>query len=135
MWWPLPDYRRCDLPLEVTAVLPQLLRRSGVLEQNLVDVEGVKLAGAVTIDGLTNAGNEVPQLGLVILRDHRASYSSLRLVRHEYETTQRRRLAAVLADGFRGSRQNSAASRRVRCDRGLWQVKQEWFYDKMVLRP
>ncbi|GAA3919464.1 hypothetical protein Aau02nite_29370 [Amorphoplanes auranticolor] len=68
----------------------------------MVDVEGVKLAGAVTIDGLTNAGNEVPQLGLVILRDHRASYSSLRLVRHEYEPTQRRRLAAVLPGGSRG---------------------------------
>jgi hypothetical protein len=33
----------------------------------------------------------VSQLGLVILRDHRASYSSLRLVRHEYETTQKAR--------------------------------------------
>ena len=50
----------------------------------MIDVEGVKLAGAIPIDGLTNAGNEVSQLGLVMLRDHRASYSSLRLVRHEY---------------------------------------------------
>ena len=77
VWWMLPDHRRCDLRREVVAVLPQLLRRSGVLEQNLVDVEGVKLASAVAIDGLTNAGNEVSQLGLVIRRDHRASYSSL----------------------------------------------------------
>jgi hypothetical protein len=53
----------------------------------LVDLEGVKLAGAVAIHSLTDAGNKVSKLGLVIFRDHRASYSSLRLARHEYETT------------------------------------------------
>jgi hypothetical protein len=46
-------------------------------KKNLVNLEGVKLAGAVAIHGLTNAGNKVSQLGLVVLPDHGASYSSL----------------------------------------------------------
>jgi hypothetical protein len=87
VWWLLPDHRRRNLHLEIIAVLPKLLRRSGLLEQNLVDLEGVKLAGAVAIHTLTDTGNKVSQLGLVIFRDHRASYSSLGLARHEYETT------------------------------------------------
>ena len=62
------------------AVLPQLLRRSGVLEQNLIDIEGIEITCSEAIDGLCNAGEQAFQLGLVILRDHRARYSSLRLV-------------------------------------------------------
>jgi len=67
--------------------IAELRRGNRVLEQNSIDVEGVKVAGAVAIDGLTNAGDNALQLGLVVLRDHRPRYSSLRLVGHEYETT------------------------------------------------
>ena len=80
----LSDYRRCDFHLEVVAELPQLLCRPRVLEQNLIDVKGVKLAGAVPIDGFTHADDKVSQLRLVVLRDHRTRCSSLRLVGHEY---------------------------------------------------
>jgi hypothetical protein len=76
----LSDHRRCNLHLEIVAVFPQLLGRSRILEQNSIDVEGVELAGTEAIDGLTNTGDEISQLGLVILRDQRARCSPLRPV-------------------------------------------------------
>ena len=100
VWWLLPDHRRCDLHLEVVAELPQLLRRPGVLVEKLIDVEGVKLAGTVTIDGLSNAGDKASQLCLVVLRDHRARCSSLRPAGHEPKATQRPSFAAPLPDGL-----------------------------------
>jgi hypothetical protein len=39
-------------------VLAQLFRSSGVLEQNSIDLKGVKLASAVAVHGLTDAGNK-----------------------------------------------------------------------------
>jgi hypothetical protein len=80
VWWLLLDHGRCNFHLEVIAELPQVLRRSRILKQNSIDVEGVKLAGTVAIDSLTNAGDKVSQLGFVVFRDHRARCSSLRLV-------------------------------------------------------
>jgi hypothetical protein len=53
-----------NLHLERVAELPQLLRRPGVLEENVINVERVKLAGTVTIDGLPNMGDKFPQLCL-----------------------------------------------------------------------
>jgi hypothetical protein len=80
MWWLVLDHRRRNLDPEVVAVLPEFFRRTRILEQNAVDVEGVELAGAVAIDSLTNAGDKVSQLCLVVLRNHRARCSSRRLV-------------------------------------------------------
>src|SRR3954453_16919943 len=88
VWWLLPDHRRRNVHREVVAELPQLLRRPGVLEENLIDVEGVERAGAVAIDRLANAGDKVSQLRLVVLRHYGARCSSLRLVGHEDEATQ-----------------------------------------------
>src|SRR5215218_6282321 len=88
VWWLLPDHRRRNFHREVVAELPQLLRRPGVLEENLIDVEGVNRAGTIPIDGLPNARDKVAQLRLVVLRDHGARCSSLRLAGHEYEATQ-----------------------------------------------
>jgi hypothetical protein len=56
MWSPLADDRGRQLDLAEIAELPQLLRRSGVLEQNVIDVECVELTVTVTIEGLRNAG-------------------------------------------------------------------------------
>jgi len=39
------------------------------LEEDLINVERVELAGTVAIDGLPNAGDKVSQLRLVVLRD------------------------------------------------------------------
>jgi hypothetical protein len=80
MWWLVLDHRRCNLDLEVVAVLPEFLRRTRILEQNAVDVEGVELAGAVAIDSLTNAGDKVSQRCWVVLLNHRARCSSRGLV-------------------------------------------------------
>ena len=114
VWWLLPDHRRRDLRLDVVAVLPQRLGRPGVLEQNLIYIKGVEVAGAVAIDGFANAGDKVIQLGLVVLRDHRPRYASLRLVGHGYETTQRRRLSA-LPDGVARIAADPSAGARPVC--------------------
>jgi hypothetical protein len=71
--WLLPDQRRGELHLDVIAELPQLLGRARVLEQNAVELEGVELAGAVAIDSLADAGDEVAQLGFVVFGDQRAA--------------------------------------------------------------
>lgn len=49
-WWLVPDQRRCNLHLEGVVELPQILGRSGVLEEILINVERVKLAGAGTTE-------------------------------------------------------------------------------------
>jgi hypothetical protein len=65
------------------------------LEENLINVERVKLAGTVAIDGLSNVGDKFCQLCVVVVRDHRARRSSLRLAGHECEATQESSLAAA----------------------------------------
>ena len=82
------DHRGCRLRRELVAELPQFLRRPRLLEENLIDFEGVKGAGTVATDSLPNAGDELFQLRLVVLRDHGARCLSLRLAGHEYEATQ-----------------------------------------------
>ncbi|MFZ0160492.1 MAG: DinB family protein [Kineosporiaceae bacterium] len=54
----------------------------------MIDVERIKLAGTVTIYGLPDAGDKFPQPCVVVIRDHHARRSSLRLTGHEYEATQ-----------------------------------------------
>ena len=84
----VPDHRRRILYLEVVAELPQLLGRAGVLEENSINLEWVELAGTVAIDGLTDTGDKVSQLCLVVVRDHGPRRSTLRLAGHETEATQ-----------------------------------------------
>ena len=66
-----------DLRGAKVAELPQLLGRSRVLEQHLVDVERVQLAGAVPVDGVTDASYELGLLSLVVRRDKVARGLSL----------------------------------------------------------
>jgi hypothetical protein len=89
------DHRGRILGLKVVAELPQLLRRAGVLEQNSINVERVELAGTVAIDGLTDAGDKVSQLCLVVVRDHGPRRSTLRLAGHESEASQEAGLDAA----------------------------------------
>jgi hypothetical protein len=42
------------------------------LEENLINIERVKLAGTVAIDRLPNVGDKFSQLCVVVVRDHRA---------------------------------------------------------------
>jgi hypothetical protein len=90
----VPGHRRI-LYLEVVAVPPQLVGPAGVLEENSINVERVELAGTVAIDGLTDAGDKVSQLCLVVVRDHGPRRSTLRLAGHETEATQEPGLAAA----------------------------------------
>lgn len=53
----------------------------------MIDIERVKLADTVTIDGLPNMGDKFPQLCLVVVRNHRTRHSPLRLAGHKYEAT------------------------------------------------
>jgi hypothetical protein len=62
------DHRRCDIHLEVVAELPELLRRPGVLKEDLIDVECVQLAGTMAIDSLPDAGDKLSQLCAVVVR-------------------------------------------------------------------
>ena len=78
-----PAETRSAPPLHKISDRTELLDRP-----HLIDVEGVELTAAVAIDGLCNAGEQASQLGVVVLRDHRARRSSLRPVRHGHETTQ-----------------------------------------------
>ena len=72
----------------------------------MINVERVKLAGAVAIDSIPNPRDKLSQLCMVVVRDHRARRSSLRLAGHEHEATQESSL--------------SAASRARRQMRTLW---------------
>jgi hypothetical protein len=84
------------------------------LEENLINVKRVKLAGTVAIDGLPNAGDKFSQLCVVVVRDHRARCSSLRLARHGCEATQESSLAAdVCCSGLAGSGRGAGATRRA----------------------
>jgi hypothetical protein len=54
----------------MVAKLPQLLRRPRVLEKNLIDIERIQFASAVTIDSLPDTGDKFVQLCMVVFRDH-----------------------------------------------------------------
>jgi hypothetical protein len=64
----------------------------------LIDVERIKLADAVAIDGLPDAGDKLFQLCVVVVRDHRTRRSSLRLVGHENQASQKSGRAAACPD-------------------------------------
>ena len=64
----------------------------------MINLERVELAGPVAIDGLPDAGDKFSQLCVVVVRDHQARRTSLRLVGHAYEATQRSGLAAAESD-------------------------------------
>jgi hypothetical protein len=96
MWLLFLDNGRSNFHLGVVAELPQLFSRPRVLGENLIDVEGIKIAGAMAIDGLSDVGEEFVQLRLVVVRDQDARRSSLRLVRHANETSPERAKAAAV---------------------------------------
>src|SRR5690606_14698461 len=76
------DKGRGQLDRPDVAELPQFLGSPRVLEENLVDLEGVQLARPETVEGLTGPFYEFDQLGLVVGSDGLACGSPLRLARH-----------------------------------------------------
>jgi hypothetical protein len=71
----------------MVAELPQFLRRARVLEDDLIDLEGREVASSVAIDGICDMLDELAQLSVVVLADHRARGLSLRLAGHDSEAT------------------------------------------------
>jgi len=56
----------CDLDIAQVAELPQFLGGAGVLEDHLVDIEGVELRGSVPVDGVGQTFDESVELFFVI---------------------------------------------------------------------
>ena len=63
------DDRGDQLDGACVAELPQFFRGAGVLEQEVVDVERVELAGTVSVDGLSDAGDQFAELSVVVVLD------------------------------------------------------------------
>src|SRR5690606_13878045 len=76
------DEGRGQLDRPEVAELPQLLGGPRVLEEDLVDPEGVQLTRPATVGGLTDPFYELHQLGLVVGSDGLSCSSPLRLARH-----------------------------------------------------
>jgi hypothetical protein len=53
-----------------------------------IDLEGIRLAGTVAIDGAPNSGDRLTQLRVVMIRDQRTRRPSLRLADHESEASR-----------------------------------------------
>ena len=71
--WFIPDDSRGDLNVPHVAELPELLRRSRVLEDDVVDFERVDLTRLKAFDGQLDATDELAELLLVIGSDGLAS--------------------------------------------------------------
>lgn len=71
--WFIPDDSRDDLNVPHVAELPELLRRSRVLEDDVVDFKRVDLTRLKAFDGSLDATDELAELLLVIGSDGLAS--------------------------------------------------------------
>jgi hypothetical protein len=87
VWWLLSDHGRCNLHVEVVAELPQFLCCARVLEEDSIDVGCIDFSGTVAIDGFPDTSDELAQLRVVVVRDHRTRRASFRLAGHESEVT------------------------------------------------
>jgi hypothetical protein len=76
-----------ELDVRSVAELPELLRRTAVLEDDLVNLEGIELTGTKAVDSLPYTLDKFSQLGLVILRNGLACGSPLGLAGHTSEAT------------------------------------------------
>jgi hypothetical protein len=96
---PFPPVRRRPLGNDLSgehdvgevAELPQFVRGTAVLEDGLIGVERVQIAGAKTIQRFRYTPDKLTQTRLVIRRNHLACGPSLRLGRHEGKATNLRR--------------------------------------------
>lgn len=66
--WPITHDVRGQLGVAEVAELPQFLRRPRVLEEGLVDAEGIQLATAESVDRGAHALHQGSQLALVVRR-------------------------------------------------------------------
>ena len=73
---------RCELDVGKAAELPELLRGTTVLKDDLVGLEGIELAGTKAVNSLAQTPNKLGQTSLVIRRHNLACSPALRLVGH-----------------------------------------------------
>ena len=62
-----------ELDIVEIAELPQLFCRARVLEEDPVDVEGIEVPGSEVLQGIADAGEQLPQLFFVVGGDGLAS--------------------------------------------------------------
>jgi hypothetical protein len=74
---------RGELDLAHVAELPELLRRTGVLEQHLIDVERVQLPASEEFDRIGHVLHKIPEPSLVVRRNCLACLPTLRFAHHE----------------------------------------------------
>jgi len=74
---PLAHDLRGELGIAQVAELPELLGCPRVLEQDVVDIEGVELAITEAVDCCAHVLHQHRQLGLVVSRHSRASRLSI----------------------------------------------------------
>lgn len=79
----VPNHPGCNLDVSEVAELPEFLRRSGVLEEHLIDVEGVEFSGPETFDRQFHVANKLAELLLVVRRDGLAGGPTIRLGGHD----------------------------------------------------
>ena len=92
---PFPPVVRCTLADQVrgehdvgeVAELPEFLRRTAVLEHDLVGFESIEFAGAKAVNGVAYVTDEFGQPRLVVRRNRLACRLSLRLGGHMSEAT------------------------------------------------
>jgi hypothetical protein len=114
--WLIPDHGRGNLHLEVVAELPQFFCSAGVLEENSIDVERIKLASTVAIDGFPDTRDQFSQLRVVIVHDHRARGLTLRLARHGFEATHRASPTNLHIDAAPRGGKTHLATERIAAD-------------------
>ena len=68
---------RCELDVADVAELPEFLRSTGVLEQHLVDIDGLKFAAAESVNRLSYVRDEFGELRFVVGRHRLACLPTL----------------------------------------------------------
>ena len=80
--------RACgELDVGEVAELPQLLRGTAVLEDDLVGLEGIEFTGTKAVNGFAYPLDKLGQMSLVIRRNRLACGPPLRLAGHTSEAT------------------------------------------------
>jgi hypothetical protein len=76
----------------------------------------------MAINRLPDPGDEFVQLGVVVVRDHRARRSTLRLVKHQNEGSQEAKLAVSVAVGWSSGPESTEHPIGVDCPGKLEEV-------------
>jgi len=76
-WCLVTNQTRSELDVGKVAELPELLRGTAVLEDDLVGLEGIELAGTKAVNSLAHTLDKLDQTSLVIRRHNLARSPAL----------------------------------------------------------